>query len=104
MRNGRTFTKNAEVPAAPAANKNGNSGKQQLDAKSTLPSAATRAVVVYLAFAPFSLTCFPMACIVYYQMPCPSPCICRKGLLLKMRVRSFQIPRREQYPDACVAH
>jgi len=30
-----TFTKNAEVPAVPAASKKGANGKQQLDAKIT---------------------------------------------------------------------
>ena len=39
-RNGRAFAKNAELPAAPAAKMNGNIGKQQLEASTTLPSAA----------------------------------------------------------------
>ena len=38
----------AEVPAAPAANRNGSSGKQQLDAAITLPSAARLATTVLL--------------------------------------------------------
>jgi len=45
-RNGRTFTKNAELPAALAANKNGTSGKQQLDDKITVPRAAILAPIV----------------------------------------------------------
>ncbi len=45
-KNGRSFTKNADVPAAPAAKRNGSSGKQQLEARITLPSAATLAAMV----------------------------------------------------------
>src|SRR5258707_13671739 len=45
-RKGRIRTKNAEVPAAPAANKKGKSGKQQLDAKIALPRAARLANAV----------------------------------------------------------
>ncbi len=46
IRNGRTFTKNAELPAALAANKNGTSGRQQLDDKITVPRAAILAPIV----------------------------------------------------------
>lgn len=45
-RYGRKCVKNADVPAAPAANKNGSSGRQQLDAAITLPSAAKLATTV----------------------------------------------------------
>ena len=54
-KNGRSFTKNADVPAAPAAKRNGSSGKQQLDAKTTLPSAARLAAMVRFERALFSL-------------------------------------------------
>jgi len=40
--------KNADVPAVPAANKNGSSGRQQLEAAITLPSAARLATTVVL--------------------------------------------------------
>jgi len=43
IRNGRNLTKKAELPAAPAAAKNGNNGKQQLDARTAVPKAATLA-------------------------------------------------------------
>jgi hypothetical protein len=45
-KNGLILAKNAEEPAAPAANRNGNIGKQQLEAKTTLPSAARLAAIV----------------------------------------------------------
>jgi hypothetical protein len=45
-RNGRAFAKNAELPAAPAAKMNGNIGKQQLEASTTLPSAARLDTIV----------------------------------------------------------
>src|SRR5438105_15667902 len=57
-RKGRTFTKNAELPAAPAANRKGRSGKQQLDAKTTLPRAATLAANVRRERGPFWFDCF----------------------------------------------
>ncbi len=37
---GRAAARNAELPAAPAANTNGKIGRQQLDAANTLPIAA----------------------------------------------------------------
>ena len=40
------MTKKAELPAAPAAKMNGNIGKQQEEANTTLPSAATLANMV----------------------------------------------------------
>jgi len=45
-RNGRALTKKAELPAAPAAKMNGNIGKQQDEANTTLPSAARLAIIV----------------------------------------------------------
>ena len=45
-RYGRNCVKNADVPAAPAANKNGSSGRQQVEAAITLPSAARLATTV----------------------------------------------------------
>ncbi len=39
-RYGRSLTTKADVPAAPAANTNGRSGRQQLEAAITLPTAA----------------------------------------------------------------
>src|SRR6266481_4688232 len=58
---GRSVPTKADVPAAPAANRNGRSGKQQLDAAITLPSAARLANTVLaepdLLFCCFSSTC-----------------------------------------------
>ena len=54
-RKGRSFTKKAELPAVPAANTKGRSGKQQLEDKMTLPRAATLARVV--PFEPDLLFC-----------------------------------------------
>src|SRR5215813_14027198 len=54
---GRNFTKNAELPAVPAASKKGASGKQQLEANPTPPSAARLARIVRVErwrFAPCS--------------------------------------------------
>ena len=45
-RYGHSLPTKADVPAAPAANKNGRSGRQQLDATITLPSAARLATTV----------------------------------------------------------
>jgi hypothetical protein len=45
-KNGLILAKNAEEPAAPAAKRNGNIGKQQLEAKTMLPSAARLAAMV----------------------------------------------------------
>ena len=49
------------MPAAPAAKINGNSGRQQLEAAITLPSAARLTTTVLrepeLSFARFSSTC-----------------------------------------------
>jgi hypothetical protein len=39
-RYGRSLPTNADVPAAPAANRNGRSDRQQLEAAITLPTAA----------------------------------------------------------------
>ena len=47
-RYGRNWTINVDVPAAPAANRNGSNGRQQLDAAITLPSAARLATTVLL--------------------------------------------------------
>ena len=58
-KNGRNFTKNGEVAAVPAANRKGRRGRQQLDAKTTLPRAATLAKAVLfdldLLFCPSSV-------------------------------------------------
>jgi hypothetical protein len=43
---GRNRTASADMPAAPAAKRKGSSGRQQLDAKITLPSAARLATTV----------------------------------------------------------
>src|SRR5215813_13047629 len=54
---GRNFTKKAELPAVPAASKKGASGKQQLEANTTPPSAARLARIVRVErwrFAPCS--------------------------------------------------
>lgn len=56
---GLSFTKNAEVPAVPAANRKGSSGRQQLDARMTLPSAPRLARMV-----PFELELFSVAVLV----------------------------------------
>jgi len=53
-RNGRSLTKKADVPAVPAANKKGKSGKQQLDANTTLPKAAKLAAIVLFERKPLS--------------------------------------------------
>src|SRR5215472_17564551 len=45
-RYGRTSDRNAEVPASPAAIMNGKSGRQQLEAARTLPTAARLAATV----------------------------------------------------------
>jgi len=47
-RYGRNRTTKADVPAAPAAKRKGSSGRQQLDATITLPSAARLATTVLL--------------------------------------------------------
>ena len=67
-RNGRTFTKNAELPAVPAANTNGNRGKQQLDAKITLPRAARLATIVLLELVRFPVSSFVVGILVL--LPC----------------------------------
>jgi hypothetical protein len=46
LRYGHNCATKADVPAAPAANRNGSNGKQQLDAAITLPNAARRAPTV----------------------------------------------------------
>src|SRR6266849_4245089 len=45
-RYGRNLPTEADIPAAPAANRKGTSGKQQLEAAITLPSAARLAATV----------------------------------------------------------
>ena len=61
-RKGRSFTKKAELPAVPAANAKGRSGKQQLEDKMTLPRAAILASVV--PFEPDLLFCCSSVVIV----------------------------------------
>ena len=52
-RYGRTSVRNAEVPANPAAIMNGKSGRQQLEAARTLPTAARLAATVPAALDDF---------------------------------------------------
>lgn len=58
-KNGRNLTKNAELAAVPAANIKGSSGRQQLDANTTVPRAAMLAKAVLfdldLLFCPSSV-------------------------------------------------
>jgi len=57
-KNGRSFTRTLKFLPLLAANKNGKRGKQQLDARTTLPNAARLATTVRFDRAPFSVSSF----------------------------------------------